>query len=480
MLAASTAGDYSANGFVDASDYVTWRASLNKTVTPGSGADGSGNGVVGAEDYQVWRANFGRLAGDFNTNGAVDAADYVAWRNSLTALPASGAAAATGSLATGADQYALWRANFGHQGSSPPPVVTNWFDSSVHDAALRDLGHNLYLDNLIDRSDMLALFTSAQDGGVVDTTEFGDLQAIVNNAKLFGTQDYIKQLAADVVLGNAANAHYQGQTLGNLVAGAGASQLQSLVNKWFLGLDRPTTTFAYARASGVLFVDGASYSDINQGNVPDCYIMSALAETALKSPTTITNMFIVNGDGTYTVRFYNSGQPEYVTIDSFLPINDAGQLVYAGVGKAYNNPANELWVSLAEKAYAQLNEVGWSRAYLVGSGQNAYAAIDGGYFYAAVGQVTGRTTVAFITTLVETNFNEFMNAYNLGALIGFTSKRTPVTAGVVSNHAYAVFSYNTADQTITLFNPWGIQYGMLTMNWADIQANFTHFDRTTS
>ncbi len=34
--------------------------------------------------------------------------------------------------------------------------------------------------------------------------------------------------------------------------------------------------------------------------------MTALAEIAYRSPSTITSMFIVNGDGTYTVRFYNN------------------------------------------------------------------------------------------------------------------------------------------------------------------------------
>ena len=32
-------------------------------------------------------------------------------------------------------------------------------------------------------------------------------------------------------------------------------------------------------------------------------------------------MFIVNGDGTYTVRFNNGSQSQYVTVDSYLPTN---------------------------------------------------------------------------------------------------------------------------------------------------------------
>jgi hypothetical protein len=476
MLTAAITGDYSANGFMDAADYVTWRASLHTSVaTPGDVADGNQDGLIGPEDYQVWRAGFGQLAGDYSANGFVDAADYVTWR-------ASGRSGLTSAASVGINStikpegYDIWRSNFGLQGSSQP--IANWFDANIHDAALQSLGHNLYVDGLIDRNDMLALLTNAKDDGAVDAIEFADLKTIANNAALFGSLDYVRQLSSYVVLGNTANAQYQTSTLGNLVAGSSATQLQNLVNKWFLGLDRPETPYTYALTSGTLFVDGANYADINQGNLRDCYLLASLAETALKTPATITNMFVVNGDGTYTVRIYNNSQPAYVTVDSYLPVDGAGKLTYAGTGTSSNDAGNELWVSLVEKAYAQINEMGWLRGYLAGNGQNSYAAIENGYIYAALGQITGQGTVAFSTTLVPTNFTAFVDAYNQGKLIGFSSNRTPASPSVVSDHSYAVLQYDAANQTITLFNPWGIQFGLLTMTWSEIQGNFSHFDRT--
>lgn len=62
--------------------------------------DYDGNGTVGANDYDVWKANFGtaNVAGDGNGNGIVDAADYTIWRDNLgassgsaTAVPEAGA-----------------------------------------------------------------------------------------------------------------------------------------------------------------------------------------------------------------------------------------------------------------------------------------------------------------------------------------------------------------------------------------------------
>jgi hypothetical protein len=361
---------------------------------------------------------------------------------------------------------------------APPPATTNWFDSNVIDAALRTLGHNLYTDGRIDRNDMIALLRNVEDGNTVDATEMADLRKIVTNSALFGTLEHVGKLASYIVNGSTANAKYQGQQLGNLATGSTGDKVEKLIGKWFLGLDRPTASGAYRQIAGTLFVGGATYADIKQGYLGDCYFMAGLAETALKTPSVITNMFIVNGDGTYTVKFFNSGRPEFVTVDSYLPTDGAGRLIYANLGAMYNNAGNELWTALAEKAYAQINEVGWLRSGLAGNGQNSYAAIEGGYIYAALGQITGRSTTAFAATAGASSFTTFVNAWNQGKSIGFASKSTPASSAVVGNHAYAVVGYNASTQTVTLFNPWGTQYGLVTMTWSQIQANFSYFDRT--
>jgi hypothetical protein len=361
---------------------------------------------------------------------------------------------------------------------TPPSPSPNWFDTHVLDTALRDLGHNLYTDGLIDRNDMISLLRNAEDGSVVDATELTDLRTITSSTTLFGSSDYVWKLSSDVVNSNTANAKYQGTALGNLVAGSSSAQMEMLVNKWFLGLDRPTAGGAYRQFSGQLFVSGATYTDIHQGSLGDCYFMSSLGEVALKNQAAITNMFIVNGDGTYTVRFFNNGVANYVTVDSYLPTNTSGSLIYANRGAYFANTSNELWTALAEKAYVQLNEMGWERGSLSGSGQNSYSAIEGGYIYAALGHITGQSTTAFAYTAGSTSFTTFANAYNQGKMIGLASKSTPASTQVVGNHAYAVIGCDVANQTVTLFNPWGIEYGLVTMTWAQIQGSFQYFDRT--
>ena len=60
-------------------------------------------------------------------------------------------------------------------------------------------------------------------------------------------------------------------------------------------------------------------------------------------------MFIVNGDGTYTVRFYHNGAADYVTVDSSLPVDQYGRLVFNGNGSYANSAANVLWVASIAK-----------------------------------------------------------------------------------------------------------------------------------
>ena len=414
-------GDYDGSGTVDASDYLIWRKTLGQT-GPGLAADGNSNNQVDPGDYDIWRAHLGETA----------------------AVP------------TG-----------------------NWFDTNIQDAALRSLGSSLYSDGLINRGDMMSLFQSVQDGGIVDATEFTDLGSIVSTTTLFGTFDYVWKLSSYIVNGNAANAKYQGQTLGNLAAGSTATKLANLVNKWFMGLDRPTASGTYRNVAGTLFVNGASYTDVKQGAVPNCYFTASLAEVAWRNPNTVTNMFIVNGDGTYTVRFYNNSAAEYVTVDSYLPTTTAtGYLIYASPNQIFNNSSNELWVALAEKAYVQLNEMGWSRAGMTGSGQNAYSATASGAVWMPLGTITGQATASSTYAGQSPSFNIFVAAFNAGSAIAFSSLSNPASSSIVANHAYAVVGYDSTSQTVTLFNPWGIESGLTTLTWSQIQANFICFDRT--
>jgi hypothetical protein len=95
------AGDYNADGTVDAADYVVWRNTVGESGT-GLAADGNGDQRVDGGDYDVWRGNFGR-------------APSVGWSAGTAAVtrahaaipePASSALCLLGMLAIGSCRHA--------------------------------------------------------------------------------------------------------------------------------------------------------------------------------------------------------------------------------------------------------------------------------------------------------------------------------------------------------------------------------------
>jgi lysophospholipase L1-like esterase len=73
IVAATTlAGDYNADGAVDAADYIVWRDTLG-AAGPGLAADGNRDQIVDSADYDLWRARFGTIAGSASATGATSA-----------------------------------------------------------------------------------------------------------------------------------------------------------------------------------------------------------------------------------------------------------------------------------------------------------------------------------------------------------------------------------------------------------------------
>jgi hypothetical protein len=348
-------------------------------------------------------------------------------------------------------------------------ALDDWFNRNLNDPGLQILARmDFTRDASVSRNDMLGLFAQAEADGVVTGAELHDLQVLAANAGLLQMPAYVQYLASRVANGDPANAHYQGQTLGNLYAGSPAWQLQDLVNKWFLGLDHPTAGVAYNPGTGVLFSGSPSYQDVFQGALGDCTVLASVAGVAART-NLINSMFIDNGDGTWTVRFYNNGFPVYVTVDNQLP----------GSGNLYDHPSNGvLWVALAEKAYAQLNESGWLAT--LSPGINSYLALDNGNvntIVTALSALTGRSGSTFSTSSADIG-----TALSQGRLVVLGTGNNTGHANIEHNHAYAVVGYDPSQSLpFTLFNPWGINggydgpnfiWGQFTANAAALQAYF--------
>jgi hypothetical protein len=376
----------------------------------------------------------------------------------------------------------------GDTSSAANEPTFGWFDANMVDPGLRSQVKLSYRDIGITRPDMFDIYNQVKVDGTVSTGELADLRKLAAPSTNVGMPEDVRVLAGKVASANAANAKFQGQALGNLAAGNNGAKLDKLVNKWFRGWDVPVaaTGTMYIGMQGSLFQNGISYTDVDQNRGNDCYFLAALGEVALKSPSTIQNMFVDNRDGTYTVRLFNGTAADYVTVNTALPVYAApsqsnyGTVYYAGVGGGtYWSSSNELWVALAEKAYAQMNESGW----IGQDNTNTYVGIDFGFAELALKHVTGKATSSFaISTITQA---VIVNNFNVGNGVTLSSKASGLMSNLVANHSYVMLGFDTATNTFRLYNPWGSdapasgKATIVNLTMAQLNANFTHVQFAT-
>ncbi|HEV2973321.1 MAG TPA: C2 family cysteine protease [Pirellulales bacterium] len=366
------------------------------------------------------------------------------------------------------------------QTPSAPPATSlspEWFERHLSDPDLRDLAAARFADHHhLTRSDMIAIFHSAAEGDRIDDDQFQTLRALAENAKLLGMPPFVADLARKVVLADPANARFQGQPLGDLEPGSSGKHLEALVQKWFFGADRPQidSKFHYQRTAGVLFDGAPKLSDLHQGDLGDCFFLAALGEVALRNPEQIQRMFGDNRDGTFTVRFYREGKPVFLTVDRFLPVDEKGRFVYENRGDLAANAKNVLWLALAEKALAQLNESGWLTTKGT-AGVNSFAEIGRG------GKST--TTLPLLTGVAASRDGLNTIASLAKGELELANSKNEVPDSLVPHHSYVIVGYDPASEQVTLYNPWGlrgnnknIKYGTFSVSWQDFWADFGSID----
>ncbi len=335
------------------------------------------------------------------------------------------------------------------------------------DPSIRQLAQADYAAHQsITRSDLLSIFAEAEQDHVVSAAELSSLATLISNAATIGMPAYVANLANKVVNGNPANVYLKSAAspTGDLSAGSPAYQLNALVGDWFEGtgpIGVTNSTVKLTTVSGILFAKaGPKDTDIYQGVIGDCTLLAGLAEVAVRDPATIQNMFIANGDGSYTVRLYRNGVADYVTVDTQLP--NAGQL--------YDRVTNGvLWAALAEKAIVEENASGWLAT--LDPGSNSYQAINGG------NEETAMTYLSVFTGLPASAFG--VNPSNIAAdwqadkLVLLSTGAVPAGSDLVANHCYAMVAYNATSSTpITLFNPWGVASGEPSVAMSTLTESF--------
>ena len=249
---------------------------------------------------------------------------------------------------------------------------------------------------------------------------------------------------------------------------------------------------------------GMNAKDIKQGEVGDCWFMTALSLIGGRKPVAIMgNMdpellekldsglpitcgieeqleqgifpplfHIYVTRGMYVFRFYKDYQKRYVIIDDKIPCRQNKVPVY---GQDPEN--NEFWVSLIEKAYAKLH--------------GSYSALRSGFIDEALTDLTGlipeKIKLDYLKSEntpsesdVDTEWKKF-TSLNTIAMLGCSAqgetegpmKYQGVNCGILSGHAYAILDFVQIPKTtgkqksrlLRMRNPWADTEWLL--KWAD-------------
>ena len=455
----------------------------NQIVVPGQSVWGQ-NFIAGVSDAAGYGAsefalmNAGADGGEFYLNGtALPDGEWLTLNGQQLSelIYVAGAGAGTDSVSVKVFDGHAWSA------VSVATVTQTTMLNVLTNASIEKHVAQMLVNGSLSYTAMLTILQDAELTGM-NKSKFATLQTLASMLNTPGgitVSAYVRQITQDLVDGNSANAYWNGGSstatpLGNLTATTSQTQYMELIAKWFTGGDLPGTsltsigvsapTTSYVADYNPLYgsTDAPAYTDVNQGEVGDCYFMASIAEVALQDPTGIESMFTYNGNQTYGVGFLIDGQADYVTVNTQLPNMPAGYQWANDSNLEFAN-GSALWPELLEKAFAELNEqTNVPHGATLSAASDSYAGIDGGYA-TALTELTGQSVTTF--SLDPTVTNATLASDNLQLQSAFANKQellvsTPTlnNGNLVGDHMFEVVGFtaaaNALDDVITLQNPW--------------------------
>ena len=220
-------------------------------------------------------------------------------------------------------------------------------------------------------------------------------------------------------------------------------------------IDHPGATGTYEVFNGTLFgpTNSPVFTDVHQGHVGDCWLMSALAEAAARAPQDITRMFtdlgvyMENGVQVHvwSVHFYDAtGTVKSVLVDNELPADANNLTIYDQL------QAGVLWAALAEKAYVEAAALGY---VTVGNTTfNNYQNINDGNGTWSLHAITGQQP----SCTMYVNPGDLNTVFNAGDLVVIRTTDNPASSLVPYDHYNAVIADNLpGNWPYEIYNPWG-------------------------
>ncbi len=202
----------------------------------------------------------------------------------------------------------------------------------------------------------------------------------------------------------------------------------------------------YAWVDGELDVTGIRARDVNQGKVGNCWFLVTLKNQALTEPEFYEEVFVDNGNGTYTVTFFRDDEPTKVTVDGSLPVDANGELVFAQEGEGSGN-----FFPVYEKAFAMFKG-------------GDYMDMHGGKVKTSIEEVVGEEGIVkwsgntWNGSLPGLNYmaRAIANGQPVAIATDEVFNDPNLTTELVAKHAYSVVAVDLATGEITLRNTHGV------------------------
>jgi hypothetical protein len=194
------------------------------------------------------------------------------------------------------------------------------------------------------------------------------------------------------------------------------------------------------RTDGKGAVVPPTHTDVDQGDLGDCWLMAGAAAVAHQDAEYIQGRITKNADGTFNVKLGDKTE----VVKATFP--DAG---YADATPG--NKKNTLWAALVEKAYAQ--QAG-------GYGNLDHGSSSGAAMEKLTGKPSTATSISSSTT-ADDLYKVLKAGKDGDHPMTVETKKSGVTAPLHADHAYTILDVYERDgqKYAKVYNPWGVNDG---------------------
>lgn len=211
-----------------------------------------------------------------------------------------------------------------------------------------------------------------------------------------------------------------------------------------------------------MFANNIDPSEISQGNIPNCYLISSISAIA-EFPEVVARIFNTrkgNSQGLFSLNLCINGKWKEVIIDGFIPVDKNNRIKFA------ESPSGAMWPLLLEKAFAKVYGGYWN---IGGAGVPCRALKDLTGAPTEFIKTSSLTDTELYDRIKEADFNEYI----MVAPTNNEPNLVETNLGMIPWHAYTVISAMKINEemVVKLRNPHG--KGEWRGDWSDNSHKWT-------